>query len=125
MKIPIYKLPIFASVVTYDKLIQLILQKVYEDEQTFLYPVIAYKGDIGYTGKFYPQGKTLDDRNICGVVHKFDYFEDSPIIAQIKPIIPNFKLFDDISSTPYLCPLGIMDDENNIAEIIAFQICHL
>lgn len=125
MKISIYKLPISASVVSYDELMQLILKKDYEDNQTFLYPVIAYEGDMGYTGKFYPQGKTLDDRNICGVVHKFDYSEGNAIVAQVRPIVPNFNLFEGISSTPYLCPLALMDEDNNITEILAFQICHL
>ena len=125
MKIPIHKLIISTSVVTYEKLMQIILKKEYEDEQTFLYPIIAYEGDRGCFGKFYSQDETLENKNICGVIDKFDYFEGDAIVAQVRPIVPNFNLFEGISSTPYLCPLAIRNEDNNITEILAFQICHL
>lgn len=125
MKIPIYKLIISASVVTYEELIQIIFKKEYEDKQPFLYPVIAYEGDRGCFGKFYSRDETLENKNICGAVYKFDYSEDNAIVAQVKPMVPNFNLFEGTSSTPYLCPLTIMDEDNNISEILAFQICHL
>ena len=125
MKIPIYKLIISASVVTYEKLMQIILKKEYEDKQTFLYPVIAYEGDRGCFGKFYSQDETLENKSICGVVYEFDYSEGDAIVAQVRPIVPNFNLFEGISSTPYLCPLTITDEDTNITEILAFHICHL
>ena len=125
MKISTYKLIISASVVTYEELIQIIFKKEYKDKQTFLYPVIAYEGDRGCFGKFYSPDETLENKNICGVIDKFNYSEGDAIVAQVKPIVPNFNLLDDISSTPYLCPLALMDEDNNITEILAFQICHL
>lgn len=128
MRIPIYKLPILLgdeSLLKFEELIRLVYDKEYEDKQNFLYPVISYKGDDGYYGKYYRYNKTLEDRNICAVVHKFEY-NDGVLIAQIKPIVSNFFPYsEDNSFTPYLCPLGIVDDKNNVTDIIAFQICHL